>query len=220
MSYFTVSRGFRAGYFSTGSFTLPEHTTNYELGVKSILLDRRIEANAAAFHIDYSDQQFSTITTDAPYRLSVTIPKTRINGLELESTFIATSFLNFSIGAGYLDAKVGDGTRSPAAPRFNLNASADFAYPIVADWKATLHLDDRFNTSQYLSTGDTQQVPEKNYVNLRAGVRNEHYDITGFVKNLTDERQATHASVDNFTGGYPRYQNLPRSYGIEVRIFL
>lgn len=219
MGYVTVSRGFRAGYFSSGSFTLPEHTTNYELGVKSLFLERRIEANAAAFHIDYSDQQFSTITTEAPYRLSVTIPKTRINGLELESTFIATSFLNFSMGMGYLDAKVADGTTSPAAPRFNMNASADFAYPIVAGWKAALHVDDRFNTSQYLSTGNTQQVPEKNYVNLRAGVRNEHYDIMGFVKNLTDERQATYASVDDFTGGYPRYQNLPRSYGIEVRAF-
>ena len=218
MGYATVSRGFRAGYFNTGAFTLPEHTTNYELGLKSTFWDRRIIANAAVFHIDYSNQQFSTIIAQFPFRIAVTIPKTSINGAEYESTLLASRFVSFGLGLGYLNAVVADsGGQSPAAPRFNGNASADFTYPLVQDWKARLHVDDRYNSLQYLSTGDTQAVPAKNFVNLRAGVQSDHYDIAAFVRNATNERQAAIAGTPNFTGGYIRDQNEPRSYGIEVR---
>ncbi len=218
MGYATVSRGFRAGYFNTGAFTLPEHTTNYELGVKSTFWDRRVVANAAAFHIDYSDQQFSSIIPQYPFRIAVTIPKTKINGLEYESTLIASSFASFSIGLGYLDAVVSDGSRSPAAPRVNANVGMDLTHPAFLEWKARLHVDDRFNSPQYLSTADTQGIPAKNYVNLRLGVQNDHYDIAAFVRNATDERQSTFAGSENFTGGYVLYQNQPRSYGLEVRV--
>jgi iron complex outermembrane receptor protein len=218
MGYATVSRGFRAGYFNTGAFTLPEHTTNYELGLKSALLDRRLVANVAAFHIDYSDQQFSSIVAQYPFRLAVTIPKTKIDGVEFESTAIASRFVSFGLGLGYLSAKVADGSNSPAAPRFNANASVDFTCPVFLDWKARLHVDDRYNSLQYLATENQQPVGAKNYVNLRGGVQNERYDIAAFVRNATDERQATFAGSDNFAGGYIRYQNAPRSYGVEVKV--
>jgi iron complex outermembrane receptor protein len=216
MGYLTVSRGFRAGYFNTGAFTLPEKTTNYEVGFKSSFLERRVIVNAAAFHIDYSDQQFSTVIAEFPFRIAVTIPQTKIDGLELESTLVASRFLTLAAGLGYLDAEVGDGTRAPAAPRFNANASVDFMHPLFRDWSARLHVDGRHNTLQYLSTGNTQAVPSKTFLNLRAAIENERYQVAAFVRNATDERQATLAGA-LLPGGYVRYQNSPRSYGIELR---
>jgi iron complex outermembrane recepter protein len=218
MGYVTVSRGFRAGYYDTGTYTLPEHTTNYEVGLKTTFWDHRITANTAVFHIDYSDQQFSSVINEYPYRTSVSIPKTKINGAEFESTIAASRFASFSVGFGYLNAQVGDGTTSPAAPRLNASVAMDLSYPAFLDWKARLHVDDRFNSSQFMSTGDDQLVPSKDYVNLRAGFQNDRYDIAAFVKNATNERQITYAGAENFAGGFIRYINEPRSYGVEARM--
>jgi iron complex outermembrane receptor protein len=218
LGYATVSRGFRAGYFISGNFTLPEHTTNYELGVKSTLADRRVIANLAVFHTDYSNQQFESLTGTFPFRASITIPKTDINGIEYESTLLASRFVTLGVGMGYLNATVANGGgRSPNTPHFNANASADFTYPVWREWRAKLHVDDRYNTSQYLATGNTQPVPAKNFLNLRAGVQNEHYEITAFARNATDEREATLVGPVIPGFGYLRFQNEPRSYGVEVR---
>jgi hypothetical protein len=117
-----------------------------------------------------------------------------------------------------LNATVANGGgESPDTPHFNGNASADFTYPLVNQWKAHLHIDDRYDSLQYLATGDTQPVSAKNFLNLRAGMQNDHYDITAFVRNATDTREATIAGVQIPNFGFIRYQNEPRSYGIEVR---
>lgn len=218
MGYATVSRGFRAGYFITGNYTLPEETTNYEVGLKTSWLDRRIVANFAAFHIDYSDQQFQSLTPTFPFRATITIPDTKINGIEYESTLRVSRFVSFGLALGFLDAKVSnDGGRSPNTPRFNGSASADFTYPVSRDWKANLHIDDRYNSEQFLDVNDQQRVPAKNFVNLRAGVQNDRYEIAAFMRNATDERQATIKGIGIPDFGFIRYQNEPRSYGVEVR---
>ena len=217
LGYVTVSRGFRAGYFATGNFTVPERTTNYEVGLKSMFWDDRVTANAAAFHIDYSDQQFSTIIAVFPYRVTVTIPKTKIDGLEFESTFRASRFLTVGASLAYLAADVSDGTRSPATPRFNGSVSLDLTYPLANEWRARLHVSDRYNGFQYLAKDNRQPLGAKNYVNLRLGVHNERFEIAAFVRNATDERQAALAGAENFAGGYGRFQNDPRSYGVELK---
>jgi iron complex outermembrane receptor protein len=218
LAYATVSRGFRAGYFISGNYTLPEHTTNYELGLKTMEWNRRILANLAIFHIDYTDQQFESQIAEFPFRSAITIPKTDINGVEYESTLLVSRFVTFGLGLGYLNATVANGGgQSPDTPHFNGNATADFTYPLANQWKARLHLDDRYNSSQYLATGDSQPLPSKNFLNLRAGLQSDHYDITAFVRNATDTREVTIAGVMIPSFGVIRYQNEPRSYGVEFR---
>jgi iron complex outermembrane recepter protein len=217
MSYLTVSRGFRAGFFNYGQYTIPEHTTNYEVGVKSVFWDHRMTANLAIFYIDYSDQQFETFTNTPPYSIAVTIPKTKIKGAEYETTLAVTTHLTVGTALGYLDAKLPDGTFSPASPRFNASATVDFGLPLSTDWSWRLHLDDRYNSSLYLSTEDTQEVSPKNYLNARAGVDKGNYSFNLFVRNATNTRQSTLPGAE-LVAGFVRYQNEPRSYGGEFRV--
>jgi iron complex outermembrane receptor protein len=217
MGYISVSRGFRAGFYSFGLYTLPEHTTNYELGVKSTFWDRRVLVNAAAFYIDYSNQQYYTNIAQPPYVATLTIPKTGIDGAELETTILASRFVTLGASLGYLNTQVADGGGwSPDTPRFNGNAYVDFTAPVGESWKARLHVDDRYNTRQYLGQGNTLPSPAKDFLNLRAGFFNERYDIALFVRNLTDRREQTQAGVEA-AGGFLRFQNEPRSYGVEVK---
>jgi iron complex outermembrane receptor protein len=215
MVYATWSRGFRAGSFNTGSFTRPERTTNYEIGAKSSLFDRRMVLNTAVFHIDYSDQQFSTVISTPPFRMPVTIPESNIDGAELEATVLATRALSFSGAVGYLDSRERGGTRSPIAPRWTGSLAADLALPVSASWTFRLHGDYRYTSSLYLSRNELTRIDAKDFVNARVGLENERWKALAFVDNLLDTRQLTTEGA-LIGGGYVRAQNRPRSYGIEV----
>jgi iron complex outermembrane receptor protein len=232
MAYATVSRGFRAGYYFEGGYAVPEHTTNYELGLKTTLADRRIMLNVAAFHIDYSNQQSSTLLPDPPFLVEQSFPKTRIDGFELESTVRISRFLTFSFGGGYLNSMITNsatpsdqapviedaGKRSPFTAKFNANASIDFSYPLFSAWALMAHLDDRWSGNQYADINDTQLLSPKNFVNARLGVQSDRYAITGFVRNATDERMPAILGASFIAGGWTRVPNPPRSYGVEVRV--
>jgi Outer membrane receptor proteins, mostly Fe transport len=60
--YGTVARGFKAGGFNAASPTgaeayNPEHTWNFEGGIKASAASNRVTANLAAFHISWDDLQ-------------------------------------------------------------------------------------------------------------------------------------------------------------------
>lgn len=215
MGYATWSKGFRAGFFSGGSFTLPEKTTNFEVGLKSAWLDKRLRANAAVFHIDYSDQQFSTVINQPPFRVPVTLPETNIDGVELETTFAAGRGLTLGASLGYLDSVDVEDTRSPFAPKWTGNVSADWARPVNAQWVFNVRGDYRYDSEMYLGRNQTSQIPSAGFANLRAGLTGEHWRVALFSKNLFDERQAE-LEIAFLAGGYVRYANEPRTYGVEV----
>jgi iron complex outermembrane receptor protein len=216
MTYVTVSRGFRAGFFNAGSFTLPEETDNFEIGGKTTALGGRLTFNAAVFHIDYSDQQFSTIINVPPFRASVTIPKTNIDGLELESTWRASDTFTLGASLGYLDSKQTNGVRSPIAPQWTGSILADFVQPLAStSWNLRVHGDYNYTSALFLATNEILRVKPKDFLNLRIGIENDRWQLTAYGSNLLDTRMAT-TQVISLAGGFERSQNRPRGYGIEL----
>lgn len=221
MAYVTYARGFRAGFFNTGAFTAPEKTVNYEAGLKTSFATDigRITFNTAAFHIDYSNQQFSTVITTPPFRVPVTIPKTKIDGLELETSLQLRGGLSLSASAGFLDAKISNGGgRSPFSPKFTGTLAADYDRELGGGYGLVLHADWRHSSSLYLSPPGAvrDRVGAKDFVNLRAGISHSGVTLTGFVENLTNEREATNEGTMLGTA-YVRYFNDPRRYGVQLR---
>jgi iron complex outermembrane receptor protein len=219
MTYVTWSRGFRAGYYAGANFTLPERTTNYEVGVKSTSLDGRLTLNADIFHIDYTNQQYSEVINAPPYRISVNIPKTEIVGSEFESSFAFSRAFSLGASMGYLNARVDDGTRSPGTPKFTANLTADFVHPIGSDWNIRAHGDYRFSGAMNLGNEDTFGISSKHYTNLRVGVEDAHWRVALYGRNIFDTRQAM-TFLSNLSGGWERDQNLPASYGIQITYVL
>ena len=221
MTYVTYARGFRAGFFNTGTFTAPEKTLNYEAGVKSSFATDigRLVINAAAFRIDYSNQQFSTVISTPPFRVPVTIPKTKINGFELETSLRLVGGLSFSASVGLLDAKISNGGgRSPFSPKLTSTLSADYDGELGGGFGLILHADWRHASSLYLSPPGAVRdlIGAKDYFNLRAGISRGGITLTGFVENLTNEREATNEGA-NIGTTYIRYFNDPRRYGLQLR---
>lgn len=128
--YAKVATGYTAGSHPIRATSLaalrlaadPEKVINYELGLKSDWLSRRLRVNAAVFHYDYTDMQIddfqdgSTITANAG--------KARLQGAELEVTALPIAGLVLDLSYGYLDFdyrkyRVSD----PTAPGGFLDAS-------------------------------------------------------------------------------------------------
>jgi len=216
MIYATVSKGFRAGYFNSGQYAIPEHTTNYEGGLKTEWLDRHLLVNVAGFHIDYSDQQLSTTTNTPPFRMPVTIPKTTINGAELETTVRVLPVLTLNGNLAYLHAEVAGGTVSPKSPRWSGAVGAQLNQPLMGDWVLNAHTDLSFHSAQYLFTFNTQRVPAKQYLNARIGIEKPQYGIYFVGSNLTNtkEPQLQASATTPYRVIYPAD---PRSYGVELR---
>ncbi len=60
MSYASVATGFKSGHIQDrGNEAKPEQVINYELGLKSTLLDGNLRVNTALYQADYTNLQFS-----------------------------------------------------------------------------------------------------------------------------------------------------------------
>lgn len=101
MSYASIATGFKSGHIQDrGNEAKPEEVINYELGLKSTLLDGNMRMNAALYQADYTNLQFSdrdlfdTNGDGVVDRVSSTVVRNAaaatVRGLELELDWAVT----------------------------------------------------------------------------------------------------------------------------------
>lgn len=109
MAYANYAKGFKAGGYSgqnTISVFNPETVDSYELGVKSVLLDRRLTLNMDVFRSDYSNLQETTITFNPlPVTTVANAAESRTQGIEGNADLRVTSNFRLTADVAYLDAK-------------------------------------------------------------------------------------------------------------------
>ncbi|HET7291565.1 MAG TPA: TonB-dependent receptor [Vicinamibacteria bacterium] len=153
MAYLSGSRGFKSGGFNirANTTTAPgsdqpfedEALDVVEVGLKSLLLERRVTLAAAAFYGDYTDVQVSTFTTAGGqfFGQFLNAGDATLRGVELEldAQSLAFGWLGLAGQLSYLDADVApldnnhdgfvDTQVITNAPRFTatLRASARFS---------------------------------------------------------------------------------------------
>lgn len=115
--YANASRGYKAGSFpslAAATYTalapvMQESVTAYEAGVKTQLLDRKVSLNFAAFYYDYRDKQIRGKTNDPIFGILdvlVNVPKSRIQGAEVDVTIRPVDGLTITAAGTFLDSKV------------------------------------------------------------------------------------------------------------------
>jgi iron complex outermembrane receptor protein len=124
MGYVKVNRGFKSGGYNVRaqSTLFPETALPFddevmtvgEVGVKTVLADRRLLLNAAVFYGDYTDIQVSTFTSydsdgdgldDAFFGNFLNAGDATIKGVELEYNYASPSWFGLSGFVAYLDAE-------------------------------------------------------------------------------------------------------------------
>jgi len=227
---------------------LPDENWTYELGSKNTLLDGTLRLNAALFYVEWENQQVScsalgsNLNTTPPAVLC-NLGKAEILGLEADATWVPIHGLTVTAGFSYNDAQYADGVIDqrirdfrycddivcPSSgyiggnqlmrqSRTQAQFGTEYEFPI-GPLDAFFGGDVGYKSKQYSDTMNLAYLPSRQIANLRAGIRADRYDVTLWVKNVTDEHYAS-ASYAIMGAGDVQYtpvQGPQRTWGVTAR---
>jgi iron complex outermembrane recepter protein len=243
LAYANFSKGFKGGGFDGASSADiaevdPEDLTSYEVGVKSSWLENRLVANVAYFYYDYKDFQAILAATKPgqffPNNITFNVPKSRIEGAEIEVTSELIDNLHISLGASWVESRVRkapsidfdpsapdiDGNEFRYAPHFTFNgaiaydfAVGDFGYitPQI-DW---VYTDEYYTDVVNREAGKVDDVWKTN-LRLSWASPTQQYYATAFVENLEDKTIITSNSTAFIATAGTSYSTVsaPRTVGL------
>tara|TARA_B100000900_G_C20601300_1_gene725719 strand:+ start:1844 stop:4123 length:2280 start_codon:yes stop_codon:yes gene_type:complete len=217
MLFATYSTGYKSGGFNSqgGADALgperrifgPEDTTNYELGVKSTLLDGAMTANASFYRTDI--EGFQDRVFDGLSFVVLNAGELRQQGFEADVNWLPTERLRLVMGLAYLDSEYQDFRVAPGLPGGapqdltgeRRNFSPEWEGSIAADWSLSINDGMEFfvgASASYIGEANVGASSNNNpqsirdaytLVNARTGIRSSDgdWDVTLFGNNLTDE---------------------------------
>ncbi len=215
--YATWSRGFRPGGINRRASVVPyqaDYLTNYEVGVKSTLMDGLLRANATLYQQEWKNFQFAFLGANSFTEIH-NGPNARIRGVEADLNLRPVEGLNLTAAAAYTDAKTKQnlcfaddptatctgggnfisapkGTRLPITPKFNINGTARYAWE-MGDMKPYLQalVKHQSSASSDIRTA-ILEVFSGNTINPAA--------LTGRIKGYTTADFAAGSEWGNWTG--------------------
>ncbi len=231
IAYAKISRGYKAGGMSPyieadGSANRynPEQTTTYEIGAKGTLLDDRLTLSAAAFWVDWKDQQAVIYTT--PFtRVYRNAAAATSKGVELEAAWQMTTDLSVSAGYGYTHATYDDfvdpilgknytGNPLPFAPEHSVNLGARWQHPLQNGFLLNSGVDYSYRSSYSFTPDNAYRQAPTHLVDAFIGIERAGWSATLWGKNLTDERYLK--NYFNYAGTDMGVAAAGRSFGITV----
>jgi iron complex outermembrane receptor protein len=240
--YAAISRGVKSGGFfngiSTTSFALapykPEKLTDYEVGAKARLFDRRLSLDASAFWYDYKDLQTQTFTNVGAVSLIKlgNVDKATVRGLDVQAVWLPVTGLTLQAGLGLLHTELGSfktasaagvvtvpkGNKLPNAPDVTLNLQGRYEWPVMEGWTAAVQAGGHYSDSVYKEALNTPYLAAGSYwiFDARASLASRSgWEVAVWAKNLGDKAYVTQATDNGIGMGY-RVFNAPRTYGVTL----
>jgi outer membrane receptor protein involved in Fe transport len=218
----------------------PDKTTNYEVGVRTDLLDKRLSVDVAAFLVDWTKiQLFEFVQSPGQpgFGINANGGTARSKGLEWTLAATPATGLTFTLTGAYVDAYLSspatdaggnEGDRLPYAPKWSTSLDGDYTWHAFNDFDAFAgatwsYIGSRFNdfSATAGATGFVSnprpELPSYNTVNLRAGLESGRWTFELYCKNVADTRGLTYyvnAGTPNFGGAVGYVQ--PRTLGATV----
>ena len=150
----------------------PEKARDYELGVKSLLLNRALLLNVNVYQTTVTDYQANLTVEDTTSTTGLrtylgNIPGVRARGVELEANYAATRNLKLNLNASfnratYLDfSTTAPDTSTPqiinfagrqlhGAPKVIVNVGLDYSHPI-GKYAGRVFINDSYRSGTYLA---------------------------------------------------------------------
>ena len=231
--YGGYSRGFRSGGFNqTGvggvassngivgvsDIFKDETATTFEAGIKTRLLDRKLTLNAAAYStLSRNSYFFVFLAANSTQNLG-NVPKTRIQGFELEATLRPTPDIQLNAAAGYTWSEIKEfpdpvaiGNEAPLISRYTYNLGAQFTPELGAGLKGLFRVDYRRTGKTWWEPFNTTVRAPVDLVDARVGVNSDSWSVAAFASNLFNEKYNAEFSPGGFV-----FKARPRIYGLEA----
>lgn len=243
MIYANVSRGYKAGSFPTAATArsvqlnpaVQESLLAYELGIKSALLDRRVQIDLAGFYYDYTNKQIRGFVLDpvfGPLAALVNVPKSRVYGVDATVTLRPVQALTVTGSVNYTNSKIlrnftnynylgqlqnFGGEAFPHAPKWQGNVNAEYRIPLSSSAEGYLGANLSITGSTSAGFGNISDLNIKNYslLDLRAGVRKGDFNVEIWGRNVTNTYYYSEVAR-LFGDSLVRFAGRPATYGITV----
>ena len=246
----SYSTGFKSGGFDSAPGTTgpvgaaarsfdAETVENWELGVKSQLFDRRLQANITAFRTTIDDLQFRSY--DGLQFRTFNNGTARQQGIEFDTIArpippLTLTFSGTLLDSEYLDLKnapglpgfggVQDltGERLPYSPKFQGAASAQYIGDLMGDLTWLARMDFSFTSKVNLaSAGDNNPDADQagyQLLSARIAIRGpeQRWEIAAVAQNITNEAFCT--GIFNQPNGAAFGLNIPATGATALRCTL
>jgi len=220
-----------------------ETITSYEAGVKADLWNRRARASLSVYDYDVKNQQLTVVGGNSNVTRLINADKTKGRGLEAEIEGFVTNDFKVSASASYNYTKLKDGSLSvnkcptctvldpinaagrvvidgnalPQAPKWILNATARYNYPlaegnlfVLTDWSYR----SKVNFFLYEAVEFTGAPLTEGGLRVGYNWQGGKYEVAVFGRNITDQQRITGAiDFNNLTG----FTNEPRQWGVQFK---
>jgi iron complex outermembrane receptor protein len=231
--YGGYSRGFRSGGFNqTGvggvassngivgvsDIFKDETATTFEAGLKTRLLDRKLTLNAAVYSTMSKNSYFFVFLAANSTQNLGNVPKTRIQGFEVEANFRPTSEIQLNAAAGYTFSEIKEfpdasaiGNEAPLISRYTFNLGAQYTPQLTDTLDGLFRVDYRRTGKTWWEPFNTTVREPVDLVDARLGVSSDSWTMAAFASNLFNEKYNAEFSPGGFV-----FKARPRIYGLEA----
>lgn len=235
--YASYSEGYKSGGWNGEASLSPadvqqgfdeEFAENYELGLKSEWLDRRLQLNVAAFMVFYSDQQIQQLVRSgsAPPSYKIANADVEASGIEMEVVYLPMEGLTLSGSYGFLNSEfVSDldidgenlnGNKTQRSPENTYNISAVYEWDVADMGAANVRLDYRWQDNFFFDNDNNPLTEVDDQYTLDASIgfvsADDQWELKVWGKNITDELNV--ASVSEIFGTVFAGYQAPRTWGV------
>ncbi len=207
----------------------PEQSWNYELGVRSELIEGHLNAELTLFYMDIRDLQITKFVNSGNGRILANAGKARSTGIESSLRARISSEWTADLNYGFTHAtfrdydngqQVFDGNFVPYTPRHTASLAAQYTKNLREKWIDQIYASAQLNGAGKIFWTEYNDICQNFYLtlNARAGVRKDKFNVSLWGKNLTN----TEYSAFYFESfGNPFIQlGKPLQFGIEIAFTL
>ncbi|MGB3210342.1 MAG: TonB-dependent receptor [Desulforhopalus sp.] len=194
----------------------PEKATNYEVGMRSSFLDRKIDFDIAFYMMDIEEK---IIASDLSRFVKeyVNAGETSQKGIEVTGRYSPVDFASLSLAYTYAENKFEEffpgtedfsGNYLPRSPKHRLNLRLN-VQP-VKNLDVELEMDEI--SSQYTDDANTVEYSRPTLFNLRLKYDWQQWSFWTSLENLTDQEYASYVSYSSSDDISTYYSGKPRTF--------
>jgi len=254
MIYTSAARGNKPGVINADprfptnlQFADEEEAWSYELGTKNRVLGGKLEVNAAAYYIDWTNQQITSVFTfpvGGTQSYVSNAAKSEVKGVELEVQAALTENLLTGFTYSYTDAEFvrledGEarelfgnssvkGKQLPGVPQQQGSIFGKVLFDFGTNLQGYTRVDASYTDRKFDQIYNLAHTGYQKLVNLTVGLDSEHWGAQLFVRNLTDDRTPSsvnryvdqlNLNVPQVVNANPAQNNVPGSTTTERAYF-
>ncbi|MDH6305364.1 iron complex outermembrane receptor protein [Parabacteroides sp. PF5-5] len=213
----------------------PEKSWNYELGIRSELIDRRLSTELTLFYMDIKDMQITKFVDSGNGRYLSNAGKARSYGAELSLRARITNQLTADINYGFTHATFRDyifeekgddgiiktdceGNYIPYIPRHTLNIGLQYNKLFRNAWIDQFTASAQFSGTGNIYWSELNDISQKFYgvLNAKAGIRKGIVKLDVWGRNISDTQYAAFY-FESFGNPYIQ-KGKPFQIGAEISI--